>query len=177
MQICCSTIPKLLIERLVKGWLNIWSYMEQWKTSKCYTPKLLCLFVFNRSNSLLQTPALLMKLSQLPISLLWLFLTMHRQELNWRKLWHNTAISYVDDARFAILTCCKPLCCFKLQKLIHKESCRSLMTLKVMTGRHLHQPRNLCFFVDIKSDSNQWPLGYLQEASVSMDIFKAKFFS
>ena len=25
------------------------------------------------------------------------------------------------------------------------------MTLKVMTGRHLHQPKNLCFFVDLRT--------------------------
>ena len=116
----------------------------------------------------MQTPALLMKLSQLPISLLWLFLTMHRQELNWSKLWHNTTISYVDNAWFAILTCCKPLCCFKLQKLIHKESCRSLMTLKVMTGRHLHQPGIYAFlliflhFIQVHS--------YIWNSSISVSV-------
>jgi hypothetical protein len=39
----------------------------------------------------------------------------------------------------------------KLQNLIYTESCRSIMTLKVMTGRHLHQPKNLCFFVDLRT--------------------------
>ena len=146
--------------------MNIWSYMGQWKKVKVIRLNLpVCFFVTEVAHSwALANSNCMIELMLITYFHCYdCFCAMHRyilnkprQELNENEVWHGTLLQSSRLTMLALqswlLTPGKQLCSLKLQKFIHTESCRSIMTLKVMTGRHLHQPKNLaCFFVDLRT--------------------------